>query len=206
MKSEIVDKKAIVFGLDDVLFPEKDYLLQVYYLFSEFMGYTEQMDSSKLLELMTAVYQEWGSKYVFEKAAERFPILPKYQENFNLLHQNARLPLKLLLYANVLSLLQTLVVDRKEILLLIDGDPVQQINKIKQMEWHGLEQHLKVYFTTEFEPKPSSSSFDFILQAHQLNREEVLLVGNSAEDREYAVVLGVKYFSIQEILSPVFRY
>ena len=34
-------KKAFIFELDNVLYPEKDYLLQVYYLFASFLEYTE---------------------------------------------------------------------------------------------------------------------------------------------------------------------
>ena len=34
-------KKAFVFELDNVLYPEKDYLLQVYYLFASFLEYSE---------------------------------------------------------------------------------------------------------------------------------------------------------------------
>ena len=33
--------KAFVFELDDVIYPEKDYLLQVYYLFSNFKTVNE---------------------------------------------------------------------------------------------------------------------------------------------------------------------
>ncbi|RZL53490.1 MAG: haloacid dehalogenase, partial [Pedobacter sp.] len=37
----IKTKKAFIIGFDNVLYPEKDYLLQVYYLFSEFITYSE---------------------------------------------------------------------------------------------------------------------------------------------------------------------
>ncbi len=194
------DKKAIVFGLDDVLYPKKDYLLQVYYLFSEFMAYTEQMDAAQLIAFMQAEFFANGSAGIFEKTAAKFGIPDKYLDNFKLLHQNARLPLKLLLYQQVLSFLQSLVVDRKEVIILVDGDPAEQLNKIKQTEWHGLEGHLKLYFSAEFEAKPSSGSIDFISENHQLAKEDMLLIGSNLNDETYARVIGLSYLDIKEIL------
>ncbi|TCC91877.1 haloacid dehalogenase [Pedobacter frigiditerrae] len=196
----IKDKKAIVLGLDNVLYPEKDYLLQVYYLFSEFMAYSEQLDSSKIIEFMQAEFVANGSEGIFEKASSKFNIPDKYKANFSLLHQNARLPLKLLLFKQMLSFLQELVVERKTIFLLVDGDPKQQINKIKQTEWHGLEKYLKVYFTEEFEPKPSSKSINFILNENKVKIDELLMLGISDLDRDFASKIGMEFLSVAKLL------
>ncbi|MFD0941673.1 HAD hydrolase-like protein [Pedobacter boryungensis] len=196
----IKDKKAFVLGLDNVLYPEKDYLLQVYYLFAEFIEYTEQLNAAEITAFMKAEFENNGDENIFEKTAVNFNIPQKYKVNFELLHENARLPLKLLLYQQVLSFLQEIVLERKEIFLLIDGEPLQQVNKIKQMEWHGLEKYLKVYFSQEFEPKPSSKSVDFILDQHSLKKSEILIIGNTAEDKDFALNLGVDYLAITKLL------
>jgi FMN phosphatase YigB (HAD superfamily) len=193
-------KKAFVFGLDDVLYPKKDYLLQVYYLFAEFMSYTEQLDSGAMIAFMQAEYLANGAEEIFDKTADRFGIDIKYQHNFNLLHENARLPLKLLLYKQVLALMQEIVIERKELFILVDGNPVEAINKIKQMEWNGLEGYLKVYFTAEFEPKPSSASIDFIVEQHALVKEDMVIVGDDKRDESFAAALGIEYFSVTKLL------
>ncbi|WP_316765569.1 HAD hydrolase-like protein [Pedobacter frigiditerrae] len=196
----IKNKKAIVLGLDNVLYPEKDYLLQVYYLFSEFMAYSEQLDATKIIEFMQAEFAANGSEGIFEKTATKFNIPAKYKANFDLLHQNARLPLKLLLFQQMLSFLQEIVVERKAIFLLVDGDPLQQINKIKQTEWHGLEKYLKVYFTEEFAPKPSSKSIDFILKENKVELNDILILGVSELDRVFAAKIGVEFLSVAKLL------
>lgn len=194
----IKDKKAIVFGLDNVLYPKKDYLLQVYYLFAEFISYTEQMDAKEILAYMTSEYATNGEVAIFEKTAQKFNIPLKYSSNFILLHQTARLPLKLLLYQQILSFLQKLVVERITICLLVDGKPEEQINKIKQLEWHGLEQYLKVYFTAEFETKPES--LDFIINQHQLTKQDILMVGFEKEEEQFAATADVDFLSINNLL------
>jgi len=196
----IKDKKAFILGLDDVLYPEKDYLLQVYYLFAEFIEYSEQINAAEIIAFMKAEFINQSAENIFEKTAAKFNIPEKYKVNFELLHENARLPLKLLLYQQVLSFLQEVVLEGKEIFLLVDGEPLQQVNKIKQMEWHGLEKYLKVYFSQEFEPKPSSKSITFILDKHSLKKNEILMIGNTVEDKDFALNFGVDYLTITKLL------
>ncbi|MES2418102.1 MAG: haloacid dehalogenase [Bacteroidota bacterium] len=199
-ESYIIHKKAFIFELDNVLYPQKDYLLQVYYLFSEFMAYSEQTDAAAILSFMQAEFAIAGETQLFEKTAIKFNIPSKYQQNFELLHQNARLPLKLLLYKQMLSFLQEIVLERKEICLLIVGDPLQQINKIKQMEWHGLEKYLKTYFTAEFEPDSLPKTIDFILTKRQLQKEEILLISSSEEMEIFSTKSGISYLDMYKII------
>lgn len=196
----IKNKKAFILGLDNVIYPEKDYLLQVYYLFAEFMEYSEQLNAKAILDFMRQEFESHGIVNIFEKTAAQFNIPEKYKGNFILLHQNARLPLKLLLYQQVLSFLQEVVIERKDIFLLIDGDPIQQLNKIKQIEWHGLEQYLKVYFSAEFEPKPSQKSLQYIIEQNQLAKQELLMVGFGAADEEYAINAGIDFLFVTNLL------
>ncbi len=200
IESQITTKKALILGFDDVIYPEKDYLLQVYYLFSEFIAYTEQVDSAEIVAFMKAEFAANNANGIFEKTASKFKIPIRYKENFLMLHENARLPLKLLMYEQILKCLQEAVVDRKDIILLVDGNPSQQINKIKQLEWHGLAQYLKVYFTEEFAPKPSLEAMEFIMKQHNLIKKDILIIGSTSADEIYAASLGVNYLSIKEIL------
>lgn len=196
----IKDKQAFVLGFDDVIYPQKDYLLQVYYLFSEFMAYSEQVDAKEILAFMKVAYEKEGAINLFDKTAKAFNLPEKYRTNFALLHQNARLPLKLLLYKQLLALLQEIVVERKTIFLLVDGDPAEQLNKIKQVEWNGLEQYLKLYFTAEFEAKPAIDSINYILSSHKLNTDEVLIVGSTNTDEKFAQNAGIKYFNVTKLI------
>ena len=143
------EKEVFVIGLDDEIYPQKDYLLQVYYLFAQFMEYSLQMDANAVLSFMTAYYQENGVVGIFPATADAFSIPVSYQENFINLHTNARLPLKLLLYKEILEEMQAIVTERKTLVLFVAGPPEMQLNKIKQIEWNGLETYIKVYFLEE---------------------------------------------------------
>lgn len=196
----IAPKSAFIFGLDDVLYPEKDYLLQVYYLFAEFMEYTEQITAKSITSFMQSEYSNHGSVNIFEKTAAKFDIPAKYKSNFELLHETARLPLKLLPFQNVLSFLQEIVIERKAIYLLVTGNPLMQLNKIKQLEWHGLEKYLKVYFVEEVEPSLSAISIDLILEQNKLEKENILYVGNEILEEQAALTSGIDFLFVTKLL------
>ena len=195
------NKKAYIFELDNVLFPERDYLLQVYYLFANFIEFTETVPSSnELTNFLKTVYEHHGSVGLFDKAKEAFNLDEKYRDNFMLLHAKARLPLKLIVYSTMLTLLQEMVVDRKQIIIITNGKPEIQLNKIKQTEWNNLEPYLQVYFAEEFAIKPDTDVFDVVLTRHKLIRKGIAIVGNSSTDEEFALSCGVDYIPVNSLL------
>lgn len=190
-------KKAFIFELDNVLYPEKDYLLQVYYLFANFLEYIETVPpAGDLIAFMQKSYEHQGKEGIFDRAQEVFGIDEKYRENFLRLHREAKLPLKLLLYKEMLDLLQQITVDRKQIFLVTAGNPIQQLNKIRHMEWNGLENYLKVFFTDELEPKPAPGVLLNILKDSSLDASEVVLIGTAGDDELFARNAAIEFVGV----------
>lgn len=188
---------AFIFELDDVLIPQKDYDLQVYYLFTNFLEYLEpKYTASDLLDFITKHYQNFGNQNMFSNLQTAFNIDAKYQQNLALLFTNAKLPLKLLLFKEALELLQQIVVNRKKVFILTSGLAQVQLNKIQQTEWNGLDKFLKVYFVDEFEPKPNTESLNYLLNENGLTLKETLLIGNNDLDRFLAKNADINYFSV----------
>jgi FMN phosphatase YigB (HAD superfamily) len=190
-------KQAFIFELDDVLYPEKDYLYQVYYLFTAFLEYTELVNAKVATSFMIDTYLSEGKAFVFDRLKEKFGLDEKYKLNFEHLSHTAKLPLKLLLDQNMLTFLQDIVVDRKKIFILTNGDPGQQLNKIKQTGWQGLEPYLTCYFADEIAPKPETDSIDLLIKDHNLQRRDVLMIGNSDIDRQCADACGI------DLIKPI---
>ena len=193
-------KTAFIFELDNVLYPEKDYLYQVYYLFSSLLEYTELIDAKETTNLLINTYISEGKDVVFDRVKEKFNIDEKYRHNLDHLLITAKLPLKLFLYKNMLNLLQEIVIDRKKVFIVTNGEPEQQLNKIKQTEWHGLEQYLIVYFTEETSPMPEPDVIDLLIKDHGLQRRDLLMIANSENDRLCAEASGIDYIISNEFL------
>jgi FMN phosphatase YigB (HAD superfamily) len=193
--------KAFVFSLDNVLYPEQDYLLQVYYLFSNFIEFTEGSPvATDLIDFFKNAYLNHGSEGIFDRAKDAFGIDEKYRDNFNRLHTTARLPLKLLLYPNVLKLLQDIIVDRKEIIILTNGLPEIQVNKIMQTEWNGLEKYLKVYYVKEIVPELELNAISYILKQLNLKEHELLIISSEETDKEFTNPITLNYLNISEFI------
>ncbi|MGZ3752039.1 MAG: HAD family hydrolase [Mucilaginibacter sp.] len=186
-------KDAFVFELDDVLYPEKDYLYQVYYLFGSFLEYTEQIEAKEATDYMVVTYLEQSKDSVFENLMGKFNLDEKYKANFDHLGKTAKLPLKLLLYEDMLKLLQEIVVDRKKIFVVTNGDPDQQLNKIKQTDWNGLEPYLTCYFANEMRPKPETDAIDLLIKDHNLQRRNIVMIGQTDADAQCAEAAGIDF-------------
>jgi len=195
----INEHQAFVFELDDVLYPVKDFHLQVYYLFASFMEYTEQLSASAILQFMKETYEQDGAAPVLDRTFEKFGIAAKYRENFALLNKTAKLPLKLLLFDPVLQFMQDLVVERKTIYLLVAGDPEQQLNKIRQIEWNGLEQYIRVFFKAEITMNPDHDSLSKFVTAHKLPPDHIMVIGKAKADRHMAAELGIKFLPVNKL-------
>ena len=203
LKYKDLDKsiKAFVFELDDVIYPEKDYLLQVYYLFANFIEFAEGFPNSKnLTEFFKAAYLHHGEKDIFDRAKGAFSIDEKYRDNFDRLHHSAILPLKLLIYPKILELMQEIVVDRKQLFLITNGKPEVQLNKIRQIEWNGLENYLRVFYASEINLKPNPDVLSYIINNYQLTTKDFMIIGTSEIDQEFAVSTGVDFLAVKEFL------
>ena len=196
-----LNKKAFLFELDNVLYPEQDYLLQVYYLFANFIEFTEGFPlASHLTDFFKNAYLHHGDDGIFDRVQETFGIHEKYRENLTRLYKTARLPLKLILYPNVIRLLQDIIVDRKTIIIITNGLPEIQINKIMQTEWNGLEKYLKVYYVKEIVPKLASDPITYILKKEELQNQDVTYIKYEETDIEFTQTIGIEYLNINEFI------
>lgn len=166
---------ALIFELDDVIYPEKDYLIQVYYLFAQFLEYMEQMPAKELVQFMKDTYEQDGSLDIFRKTQEKFKIDDKYKHNFDTLHQTARLPLKLLMYQSTLDFMKQGQQLNKELIILTAKLPEIQLNKIRQIEWNGLEHTLQVYFVQDLAASTEAALKELILSKN-FDSEKTLFV------------------------------
>lgn len=145
-----MEHKVYLFELDDVLYPKREYVLQVYYLFSNFVEYTVGKPIAKdILNSMKNYYEKKGEDGNIEQVIADFELEESIKENFERLYANAQLPLKLELYPSSILYIGDLISQGKEIGLLTKGNPVEQLNKIRQMNWKGLDRYMKVYFWDE---------------------------------------------------------
>ncbi|MGY4384081.1 FMN phosphatase YigB (HAD superfamily) [Pedobacter sp. UYP24] len=191
---------AFIFGFDEVLYPEKDFLLQVYYLFANFIEYAEQKPATEILQFMKADFEKYGAEGIFERTAVKWDIPEKYKLNFDLLITGARLPLKLELFPQMLDFLIEIKNSGKSIFLLLNGNPEQQLNKIRQTNWQELAESLVVYFIEETEEQSTFSGLINIINKHKLDQKRTFFIGVDEVDLNAALTAEIKYSNVSELL------
>ncbi len=196
----LAEGDVFVFCFDEVLYPEKDFLLQVYYLFANFLEYGEQQPANDILQFMKADYEAYGAEGIFERTAVKWNIPHKYKLNFDLLLTGARLPLKLELFPQMLDFLMEIKNSGKLIFLLLGGIPEQQLNKIRQTNWQELAESLVVYFIEETQEQSTSSGLIHIIKTHNLDDKRIVFVGADEGHLNAALVNKIKYVDASELL------
>lgn len=167
------DKKIYLFELDDVLYPKQDFLLQVYYLFAQFLEFTEARPiSAEMTAFMKDTLLSKGEDAVFAATAEQFALKEEYRENFERLQANGHLPLKLFLFDEIKNLFKELSASGKQIAVLTKGNPALQLNKLRHIDWEGYDKKLKVYFVDELAFR-DIEPFSYIASENNVNVEDL---------------------------------
>lgn len=176
------DKSVYVFEIDDVLYPKRDYLLQVYYLFSNFVEYTEGRSLGQdMVAFMKETFESAGEGTVLSETLAHFGLNEKYLENFERLKANAHLPLKLILKDDVKKILLSLFKKGKKVGILTDDNPVEQLNKLKHIDWQELSEFLpslRVFFIRELEFR-NINPIDYLVEEYQVNADEIQIIEGS---------------------------
>lgn len=178
------DKSVYVFEIDDVLYSKRDYLLQVYYLFSNFVEYTEgRALATEIVRFMKETFEAVGERTVLPKTIAHFELNESYHENFERLKANAHLPLKLILKEDIKTLLLSLFEEGKKVGILTDGNPIEQLNKLKHIDWQELSEFLpslKVFFIRELEFR-NIKPIDYLVGEYHVPADEIqVIAGNES--------------------------
>lgn len=193
--------KAYIFDLDNTIYPEKDYLYQVYYLIGKYIEEKEKASSKEITEFLVYQFEKSGRKNLLNKLLDKFSLPESYMEDMLEIMRTAKLPLKLHMFKPVFELMQELVSNKLKIYILTNGNPGQQLNKIKHIEWLGLEDQVTCYFANEICPKPAPDALNHILTTHSIEKDDVILIGDSKEDEYCAKAAGVFFMDVKELIS-----
>ncbi len=194
-------KLAFVFDFDNTIYPEKDYLYQVYYMIGQFVEYQETFDHDIITKFLTDEFEANGREKLFDKLIEKFNLKEEYKENMLRLLRTGRLPLKLLLFKEMEWIMNEVVNNNRLLFLLTNGNVEQQRNKIVQVEWNGLQKNLRCYFANEIKPKPAPDALQLLMEEHALSPEDVVFIGDSKEDEECAKSAGVDFYYVKNLVT-----
>lgn len=78
-----------------------------------------------------------------------------------------------------------------------------QVNKLKQLEWKGLDQYIKAYFYDEISLKSEQDPLQYVLDENKLAAGDACYIYASEEEATRTTgVDGVEYINSQLIFKP----
>ena len=185
--------KLIVFDLDNTLILEKDYLFEAYEEISYHIESTCFVDKLKIENYLKNEFINNGRTKLFDKMISHFNI-SKFEIKAILNILRSYTPLrKISLIDNMKLILEGLKDKKIPYVIFTNGSVDQQKNKVANIEWDGL--LTDVIYANEINPKPDPISFSNYLLKNKIkiNKNEILMIGDSIVDELFTKNLGCDF-------------
>jgi HAD superfamily hydrolase (TIGR01549 family) len=202
----------ILFDLDDTLYPEIAYLQATFHAIGQFFEKKHALNALEIEGFLTTTFTEQGRKNLFNQCFNHFETIKKTKKGKNtegVLLENifvetclnilrtVEIREKIHFYPFVYEVVPELAKQGKQIFIITNGNALQQKNKVKHLEWKGLDASITVVFANEFAPKPSPKVFiDFLEPNFNLKNKSILFVGDAETDAEFSRNIGVDFLHV----------
>ena len=184
-----------VFDFDNTIINELDYIFPI---FNETLNSIEidQKSKKELESCYVNHFQKFGSKGIIDalnvEIHKKEIFLKKYVEN---LREPRMLPEKIMCDESFKKFVNSKYFSPKTIIIISNGNPLQQKNKFNNTNFEGIEKRVKLICANEYEPKPSPSSFN----ENFLEKKQYLYIGDSIVDIEFAQNARIDFLNITSL-------
>ncbi len=186
----------VIFDLDDTLYSEKDYLFQVYQEIAEYIESNYKILKEESFHFLKEYFLIKGRKKLFDEFIKEKQIGSSEIDDFLHIMRTISLPNKLSLYPLMKEKLKE-VIGKTKVCVVTNGNPIQQRNKVAQINWENIEIR-NIYYANEVVPKPSVAVFEIIKKDFLFKgNDKILMIGDSQVDEEFAKNIGADFVKIK---------
>jgi len=200
--SDFYSFSLFIFDLDNTIYKEEDYLFQAYKAIAEkFAKNVSSKSEQDLFQTIKDIYRIRGREKLFDNFLETIkldnsfiPVCMHILRSFN--------PSKTIeIDKTVKVILSTLKNQEKAVFVLTNGNVEQQKNKIKNINWTGLDSYLQIVFANDIEPKPSSAGIEYILNISKTDKNKAIFIGDSEVDQVCAKNSGIVFINVNNLIK-----
>lgn len=193
--------KYYLFDLDNTIYDENHYLFEVYKRIAQRIEMQTTIDSDSILEDIKFHFLNSGRENLFNSIIVKYNLDNKSLDEFLLILRTIQLDFKLEIFQAVEHFIIKLLEHKKKILVVTNGNQNQQKNKIAQINWKGLDNHIQFVLAEEIERKPSKELFKYIKKKYKLEESESLMIGDSETDSKFAENSNIEFVNVSFILE-----
>jgi putative hydrolase of the HAD superfamily len=189
---------TVLFDLDNTIYDEKIYLQAAYWAIAQHIHLEYDHEPILVYQFLIRTLEQEG----------RTGLLDKLCENIGLPNSEIQLLLNLLRTVDIqpliepfeyfIPLIRNLLNAQIQVAVITNGNTIQQTNKIKSINWQGLDATLIFILANASAPKPNTASFSALKK--QINLKEAIYIGDSASDVEFAQNCKIKFLHVNHFL------
>lgn len=199
-RSDLYRYRLFVFDLDDTIYREEDYLLQGYDAVSRHLSEKTGCGSSDyIFDRLVTLFREQGRHKLFDTLLEELDCDKSLVASCVDVLRTFRVKKKLEMCPEVAGLLQELKGRNKKVYILTNGNPVQQRNKISNINWGNMTGYPVTVFADELSPKPSPAGIEQILLQSGIKETDTILIGDSEVDMQCAANAGIAFINVTSV-------
>lgn len=199
--SDLYNFSLYIFDLDNTIYKEEDYLFEAYKNIAASIAWKiPSLNKEELFLTLRRLYETDGRILLFDNFLNKYGIDQRYLQECIHILRSFKAVKKYRIFPVVKKALRELVSQGKPVFILTNGNPEQQRNKIKNINWEGIERSMTFVFANEFEPKPSSAGVEYILNISGIERNKAVMIGDSEIDHNCAENSGLAFIDVK-ILS-----
>jgi HAD superfamily hydrolase (TIGR01549 family) len=196
--SDFYSFSLYIFDLDNTIYKEEDYLFEAYKnIASSIVTKIPTLDQEELYLTLRNLYESEGRTRLFNK------FLAPFDPDLSLLNDCLRIlrsfkpERKFEVFPEIKPILSELVIRKKTVYILTNGNPEQQRNKINNIQWEGLDRAIGFLFADELEPKPSPAGVEYIIKNTGADKNHAVMIGDSEDDRICASNSGISFIDVK---------
>lgn len=198
-----------MFDLDNTLFSELDYLDIAYRDIANSLASRYSVSNKEVFDFLHNEFSVIGRNQLFNKTYAFFNTKSNIDESEEIFVnwclstlRSVESPEPIYLYKYAYNILEYLKRSNKRIVVVTNGNVQQQKNKVRLIDWKGLNKNIDFVYANLYAPKPDPKSFnEYIKSRYFLNKERGIFIGDSESDEKYANAIQQVFMHSNELSS-----
>ena len=191
--------KVYLFDLDNTLYDENRYLFESYKLVAKNISDITKIAYEEVFTNIINIFIRDGRSKLFDRLIECYALQGNSLNEFLEILRTITLEEKLVLFHKVKFVLKQLLEANKKIIIVTNGNPIQQQNKIRQIEWEGINNKIVFVYANEIVKKPSLKLFMFLKSKYNLIEGQTIMIGDSIIDETFASNSKISFINIKSL-------
>lgn len=187
--------------LDNTLYDETHYLYPAYQAIAKKLASVYPLNENELEEFLIKTFEQTGREKLFNKLCQNFQIPESTIPEMLSTLRDLKLATSIELYPTAKVFIEKLVIEKKKVFIVTNGNLRQQQNKVNSINWENNFSKLTFIYTASFKPKPNRASFDYMLQEYGVQAEKSIMIGDAGADEEFAKNSGIRFLFAHILMS-----